>query len=533
MNKPFDVDRYKHDIVAFAEREYFLKPRQRIKLWDFQKDILNQVQQRDDASDYVYDTVVISLPRQNSKSELSAIIATHSLFCGGYGSEILTVCTGGLENSKIIFDKGKRGIRNNPTLYAMVGDQHFLKQEISVPSTDSRWVIAPSRTITASGILGKGYRLVCVDELGHDEYGNMAEVYDALSSGQAATSDARIVVTSTVGSSKSGRLFELFEQSKSDPGILLYYSTENQSPKITQKFLDRQKVRLHPSIYSWWHENRWHTGESQFISEGQWEQATSREWAPAFQLDPQFATYQFVDLGLVKDITCVVTCYRQDDMTILAEIKSWQGSRADPVQLSEVEDYLVNSHSRLNVAKICVESWQGAQLSQRLQTEYGYYTELISMSAPYQVGLWGHFLQLFQNAQIMLFNDATDQEMIALKAECLNLIIEPRGASFKVKDPGKLHQDRCISLAACAYELSKSGAGQFIQPAQVYYGGRHPGQHVGQAPSYERGNRSWRMRNDVTGNLIEISTRNGQRFTRVITQTQLDREARQKARKRR
>lgn len=45
--------------------------------------------------------------------------------------------------------------------------------------------------------------------------------------------------------------------------------------------------------------------------------------------------------------------------------------------------------------------------------------------------------------------------MRKLEQEAFNLVIEPRGASFKVLDPGKIHQDRIFAVAAAAYMLEQ------------------------------------------------------------------------------
>jgi phage terminase large subunit-like protein len=423
-----DYQKYRHNIIAFAEDLYYIEPGKPIRLWDYQKEMLIEAMQREPDGNYIYDTVIYSLPRQNSKSELSAIISCHALFCGGYNTDVLTVAVGGIENAKIIFGKAKRAIRHSPELFSLIGDKNFLKSEISVPGTDSTWTISQSKNLAGSGILGRGYSLVGIDELGHDEYGNMGEIYDALSAGQAATPNARICVTSTVGSQKHGKLFDLFEQSKTDENMLLIYRNDNPSPLITERFLNRQRKRLHPSIYSWWHENLWNVGDSQFITRELWDRATQREWLPVGKLEKPHRSIQFIDIGLVHDATVVATVFKMDDEVRLAELRSWQGSKQNPVQLSDIENYLIDSHERFRVYSICLDSWQGAQLAERAKAR--------------------HF-----KAELIHIRNLPDMQK--MEEEAMNLVIEPKGASFKVNDPGKVHQDRIFALAGACHMLNQ------------------------------------------------------------------------------
>ena len=71
---------YENDIVAFAEDMYYLRPGEPIQLWDHQKETLYKTTERDKNGLFKHAISIISLPRQNGKSELSSILGLHSLF---------------------------------------------------------------------------------------------------------------------------------------------------------------------------------------------------------------------------------------------------------------------------------------------------------------------------------------------------------------------------------------------------------------------------------------------------------------------
>ena len=94
---------YRDDIVKFAEDLYYLGPVKRIKLWDYQKEVLREVTAKDEEGKYKYPISIISLPRQNGKSELASIISLHALFFGSsYGHQILSVAIGGRDVARVI-----------------------------------------------------------------------------------------------------------------------------------------------------------------------------------------------------------------------------------------------------------------------------------------------------------------------------------------------------------------------------------------------------------------------------------------------
>ena len=51
--------------------------------------------------------------------------------------------------------------------------------------------------------------------------------------------------------------------------------------------------------------------------------------------------------------------------------------------------------------------------------------------------------------------DDNSEDVREMRREALNLTIFPKGAGFKVSDPGSIHQDRILSFAAAMWQMTK------------------------------------------------------------------------------
>jgi len=443
------IKEYASDIVRFAEDLYYIKPGEPIKLWDWQKDILRKATQRDKHGNYNHQISILSMPRQNGKSELSTILGLHALFFGGWGFEILSVGIGGRSTAKVIFDKARRSIKLNPVLYESIGDQGFLKDVITVPDLNSSWEIKSSEYLSS---LGRAFDLILFDELGQERIhlNEGGELWDSLTAGQAAKSNSRVVVTSTVGG-QIGKMWDLIRLVEKDKKIYLFLTHENLSPLITQEFLDRRREELHPSVYKHWHENQFFTGEDAFLNPDLLDRCFDETISPVLQMPKNRFSICFVDIGIKRDSSVCVSVYRDEQNKIrIAEMKSWSPLLLkEEIKLEWIVDYLGEAKGRLNIQKIWMDEWQGQQIIQahgrRLNIEGVHWT------ADKLEKCWANFIAVIQNGGIRIYNDKST-DIRELRKELLNLTISAKGAGFKVSDPGRIHQDRALSLAGAVWK---------------------------------------------------------------------------------
>jgi phage terminase large subunit-like protein len=231
-----------------ADPVLFIKAFETLSPWYYQMDIMRHVLKRKPDGKFTYRRVVISLPRQNAKSTLSAWIALHRLYCGEGRQEIVSVANDTAQ-AGIILGDARRVISGSDVLYSQLDDYGLTRGEIRL-TNGNRWIIKSSESVASRGLRPS---LILYDELG---WASDRELYDTLSAGQAAQANPQIIVTSTVGPIKDGILWELFELAKAgDPSTLLIYETENLSPLITAEYLETQQAILPPHIYAREHMN--------------------------------------------------------------------------------------------------------------------------------------------------------------------------------------------------------------------------------------------------------------------------------------
>ena len=73
-----------------------------------------------------------------------------------------------------------------------------------------------------------------------------------------------------------------------------------------------------------------------------------------------------------RDRTAVVVAHAEDDEDgprtfVLDRVACWQGSRQEPVQLGEVEAWLLHAVRDFHGARVVLDPWQAAQLAERLR----------------------------------------------------------------------------------------------------------------------------------------------------------------------
>jgi len=137
-----------------------------------------------------------------------------------------------------------------------------------VPSTGSRWSIT-SREHTASR--GRHPTLVLFDEAG---WSRDDELFGSLLAGQASVEDPLCLVISTVGRRQSGPLWTVKALADGgDEGVYWYWNGDNLSPKVTAKFLERQRRILVPAQFAREHGNQWVDAADSFTTSEQVDRA--------------------------------------------------------------------------------------------------------------------------------------------------------------------------------------------------------------------------------------------------------------------
>jgi hypothetical protein len=411
--------------------------------WPYQADILRDALARDEAGKFRHRVAVISLPRQNGKSQLSAWAALWRFYTQP-NQEIITVAND-IEQGRVILNDARRIIRNSAILYDLLDSQGvssgLSRTEIRLKN-GNRWQVKSAESVSSRGLRPS---IICYDELG---WAQDRDLFDTLSAGQAAQDNPLIIVTSTVGPIQAGILWELFELARAgDSTVKLIYHQDNLSPRITDEYLERERALLPPAIYAREHENRWGAGSDAFCTLADWEKAI--ETGSPLRTHDIGPCAAFLDLGWVHDETALAVGRKIDGKAAILALETWQGSQSRPVDFADVEARIRELAENLNIRRLTIESPQGIGMAQRLDIPR-LAVEILHPTAISNRENWGALYKAMKAGDVNLPNDAK------LRRQLLTLTIESKATGWRVVDEPSVHNDRAVAIAGAVNMLSKS-----------------------------------------------------------------------------
>jgi hypothetical protein len=312
-----------------------------------------------------------------------------------------------------------------------------------LPGTGSRWTIT-SRDHTASR--GRHPDLVLYDEAGwvRDD-----ELFASLLAGQASVSDPLMLVTSTVGRLKSGPLWRIKELAeRGDRHVYWHWHGENRSPKVTPEFLARQRRILMPAQFAREHQNQWIDAADSFTTAADVDAAMAHGWTPQASGRRGVPYAMYVDLGAVHDPTVIAVGHREGECVVIDAIRTFQGSKHEPVRLQAVEDRIVADADAFPLVTIRIESWQGLSAVQALQRRE-LPVSLFTPTSKTNAEEWPVLAQLLSTRTLVLPPHAR------LREELLNLAYDIGPHGMRVIDRGQVHQDHAVAVrGVCASLVS-------------------------------------------------------------------------------
>lgn len=385
--------------------------------------------------------VVISTPRQDGKSTLSAWVGLWRLFVDPtLEGDIVSVALD-REGAQIILHDARRIIRGNELLRDLIDPDYGLtKSEIRLKD-GRRWLIK-----SAEAVYSRGLRVgtLLFDELGWSQ--DDGDLLHTLSAAMAAQANPLTLITSTVGPGQFGPLWELFEQAETDEDILLIYSQENQSPKVTHKFLEGQRKKLPPAWFNREHLNLWGSGTDAFCSAEDYAQAARR---PSPRRDhSESPTAAFLDLGWKKDETALAIGRKNESGVEIIWLEGFRPPRGGTLDLRAVEGRLRELVVRYTIRELEIESPQGVLLSQRLDIP-GCRVEVLHPTAKSNAERWGALYTALQNGAVHLPGDKL------LRRQLLSLTIQSGATGWRVEDQPSIHNDRAVAVAGAIYLLTR------------------------------------------------------------------------------
>ena len=323
---------------------------------------------------------------------------------------------------------------------------------------------ATLEVLAADGSSAFGLRpsLVIADEAA--QWGatrNAKRVWTAITSALNKVPNCKFAVLTSAGE-PSHWIYPVLLKARKDPEHWRVSETPGPLPWVNLADLEAQGLR--DSEFQMLHLNRWVQSEDRLVS--------AENLAAAAVLDgdqdprPGISYRIGCDLGFVNDRSVVAVCHREptgpepnaQSRVVVDNLKVWRGTRLRPVQLSEVEDWLVLVAKLYNNARIHCDPSEARGLLQRLQAR-GVRAEAFLFTTQ-SVGRLGQALHLaLKSGLLWIPRDADLLEELGR----VRLIPTGIGQARLDHDSGQ-HDDRAVAIGIATAILMEGSYGSGAAP---------------------------------------------------------------------
>ncbi len=289
--------------------------------------------------------------------------------------------------------------------------------------------------------------LVIADELSAwKSTANSEEVWHAITTAMGKVPNARLLVISMAGSPHHWS-HDVYMHAQESPR---WSFGEVLGPLAwtDPAFLEEQQQALPESIFQRLFMNRWVSGESSLASRAQLDACCVLSGPQGY--DPRCNYLLTLDVGLVADATCVMCTHTEDESlegggsvrrVVLDQLRTWHGSHDSPVQLGEVEEYIVTLSKEFGHARLLYDPHQAAGTAQNLRSR-GVIADpfLFTTSSVGRLGLG--LSQAIRNQRLAIWHDA------GLIKELLSVQLKETGpGQFRLTHSNSGHDDMAVTLA--------------------------------------------------------------------------------------
>jgi len=321
-------------------------------------------------------------------------------------------------------------------------------RRVVVPSTGATLEILAADAPGAWGLLS---RAIFVDELANWTDGPAARRrWEAASSAVAKRDDARLAVLTTA-SSPDHFAYKVLEAARRSP---LWRVSERRgpSPWMAEDRLAEQRARLPEAVYQQLFENEWVAADGAFLDPAVIDRAFSLD-GPSVEAEKGRHGYiAGLDLGSRHDRTAFAIGHLYDGAIHLDRLQVWQGSRANPIDFSEVEAFIVQAHERFRFA-LRLDPWQGLDLAQRLRRR-GIRAEEFTFTQGSKQRLAATLLSTLNTGRLRLYDaPGLRDELAALR------LAQSRSGLWSFDHQAGGHDDRAVALALVAVGLLERPSG--------------------------------------------------------------------------
>ena len=344
------------DILRFIDGCAIQEDGQPLQLEAHQRLILREAFRLDRDGRLIYRTILYSGPKKSGKTTVNGLVVDWWGFCVQPPDEII-VCSNDMDQAIWrVFDSAKGFICRSPVLKSETED--IQKELIRLKNG----TIIKAITSDYSGEAGANQGLVSFDEL----WGFMSEksrrLYEELSPVPTRKNSIRFISTyagwegqSNLLESLYGRVFD--KQDNVKPGVgrplgedlpvytvgdlFIYWDHVPRMPWQTSQYYESQRADLRVNTYLRLHENRWVSNESSLFDMDDWDGCCDPNHRPPLP-NKGLSLWLGADASVKKDRSAVVSVYRKDDLLYLGPFRTWQPSKAEPMDLETTMEKYIN-----------------------------------------------------------------------------------------------------------------------------------------------------------------------------------------------
>lgn len=400
---------------------------------------------QDAAGEALYKLLYYELPRGHAKSTVAAMeaLCTAVLEMDYY----IYIAASDQEQAGIIFTMLRGMVQRNPVL---TRGFNFGRHEASVPATGCviRVLTSDAPSTYGLGGIGRGYMFIA-DELWQ---WRGRELWDALFTATGKTPHWRGIVLSNAGYDFQSVAWETRELCRTDGAPFYLYSPDGPvAGWLTDVWRQMQERSLPPDVYQRLIENKWVEGAGSFITRAQLSECIDESLRPQVSGDKGQRYFAGLDLGLTHDRTALALGHLDsaNNTVTLDCLRVWQGTRANPVQIADVEAELETLTSRFNIRQIACDPWQLQSTIQRMKGklpvhEFKFTGETVRR-------LSETMFDVIRSGRLRLYPDAE------LEAELLNLNVIQKGYGWRIDHSSGGYSDRAMALGMMAMQALEEG----------------------------------------------------------------------------
>ncbi len=319
------------------------------------------------------------------------------------------------------------------------------RQRITNRRTGATLAVMAADAASAYGLLPY---LTIVDEVA--AWGTTAgprRLWEAVLSGMPKVAGSRLVLITTAGDPAHWSA-KVLSHAKASPRWRVH-EVPGPVPWVEPEALEEQRALLLPSAFARLHLNVWTAPEDRLTTVGDVAACVTHSGPLAAQPHHTYAIG--VDVGVTNDATVAVVAHAENDAgsrrVVVDRIEAWVPRPGSPVQLGDVERWLLEAHRSYGSPTLVVDPWQALSTAQRLRSA-GVRVQEFTFSAQ-SVGRLALTLHRLLAERLVALPD--DAELLE---ELANVRLrETSPGAYRLDHDAGHHDDRAIALSLAAYHL--------------------------------------------------------------------------------